>query len=106
MLNSHETQFTETLSHRGYYTTPLLGHPFSRSYGAILPNSLTKVISRALAFSARLPVSVYGTVTIKTPYEDFLGSVVGPLPVSFPTVVFSVQLNGLVDLPARPHLQL
>ena len=51
-------------------------------------------------------MSVYGTVTIKTPYEDFLGSVVGPLPVSFPTVVFSVQLNGLVDLPARPHLQL
>ena len=38
------------------------GHPFSRSYGVILPSSLTRVLSRALAFYARLPVSVCGTV--------------------------------------------
>ena len=38
--------------------------PFSRSYGAILPSSLTKVLSRALEFSSRLPVSVCGTGTI------------------------------------------
>ena len=36
-------------------------HPFSRSYGVILPSSLTKVLPRALEFSSRLPVSVYGT---------------------------------------------
>ena len=33
-------------------------HSFSRSYGVILPSSLTRVISRALGFSPRLPVSV------------------------------------------------
>ena len=38
-------------------------HPFSRSYGAILPSSLARVLSRALAFSACLPVSDFGTVS-------------------------------------------
>src|SRR6202008_3046601 len=38
-------------------------HPFSRSYGVILPSSLTRVLPRALACSARLPVSVCGTGT-------------------------------------------
>ncbi len=37
--------------------------PFSRSYGCILPNSLTKVLPIALHFSCRLPVSVCGTGT-------------------------------------------
>ena len=37
------------------------GHPLSRSYGANLPNSLTKVSPFALVFSTRLPVSVCGT---------------------------------------------
>ena len=37
--------------------------PFSRSYGFILPSSLTRVFSRALGFSPHLPVSVYGTGT-------------------------------------------
>jgi hypothetical protein len=35
--------------------------PFSRSYGAILPSSLTKVLPLALVFSTHLPVSVCGT---------------------------------------------
>ncbi len=39
-------------------------HPFSLSYGVILPSSLTRVLSRALGFSPRLPVSVCGTGTI------------------------------------------
>ena len=34
---------------------------FSRSYGVILPSSLTKVLPRVLEFSSRLPVSVCGT---------------------------------------------
>ena len=38
-------------------------HPFSRSYGVILPSSLTRVLSLALVFSTRLPVSVCGTGT-------------------------------------------
>ena len=36
---------------------------FSRSYGAILPSSFTRVLSSALGFSPYPPVSVYGTVT-------------------------------------------
>ena len=43
----------------------LLGHPFSRSYGVILPSSLTRVLPRALGSSPRLPVSVCGTGTSK-----------------------------------------
>src|SRR5690606_33848267 len=38
-------------------------HPFSRSYGVILPSSLTRVIPLTLGFSPRLPVSVCGTGT-------------------------------------------
>lgn len=36
-------------------------HPFSRSYGVILPSSLTRVRSLTLEFSSQLPVSVCGT---------------------------------------------
>ena len=38
-------------------------HPFSLSYGVILPSSLTIVLSLALGFSPHLPVSVCGTGT-------------------------------------------
>ena len=52
----------------GLFTAALLGvnpkeHPFSRSYGVILPSSLTRVRSLTLEFSSRLPVSVCGTGT-------------------------------------------
>ena len=40
-------------------------HPFSRSYGVILPSSLTMLLPSALGFSPHPPVSVYGT----GPYE-------------------------------------
>ena len=49
-------------SRLGLVTATLLrGHPFSRSYGAILPSSLERVISRPLVCSTHLPVSVSGT---------------------------------------------
>ena len=54
------------------------GHTFSRSYGVNLPSSLTRVLSSALACSARPPESVCGTVTRGPPYEDFLGSMGSP----------------------------
>lgn len=41
----------------------LMKHPFSRSYGVILPSSLTRVLPLTLGFSPRLPVSVCGTGT-------------------------------------------
>ena len=40
-----------------------LQHPFSRSYGVILPSSLTRVLPFVLGFSPCLPVSVCGTGT-------------------------------------------
>ena len=40
-----------------------LRRPFSRSYGAILPSSLTTLLPSALGFSPHPPVSVYGTGT-------------------------------------------
>ena len=40
----------------------ITGHPFSRSYGVILPSSLTRVRSNTLGYSPRPPVSVCGTV--------------------------------------------
>ena len=51
----------------------LRGHPFSRSYGVILPSSLTMLLPPALGFSPHLPVSVYGTGTYKT-IAAFLGT--------------------------------
>jgi hypothetical protein len=54
LLNSRLGLFTAALSPE---------RPFSRSYGAILPSSLTRVFPRAFVFSTRPPVSVYGTGT-------------------------------------------
>ena len=50
---------------------------FSRSYGCILPSSLTRVFPRTLGFSPRLPVSVLVRVHVVS-LEAFLGSVVRP----------------------------
>jgi len=48
-------------------TPPKAGHPFSRSYGANLPSSLTLIIPIALEFSSCLPVSVCGTDILFSP---------------------------------------
>ncbi len=62
LLNSRMSHFIETSSRSAVRFT-LMRHPFFRSYGAILPSSLTRVISSALGYSPHLPVSVYGTIT-------------------------------------------
>jgi hypothetical protein len=41
-----------------------------------MPNSLTRVLSVTLGFSPHLPVSVYGTDTLKTRLEAFLGGMI------------------------------
>ena len=64
LLNSCLGQFSAACSRR---------HPFSRSYGVILPSSLTMLLPSALGFSPHLPVSVYGTGTVQT-IAAFLGS--------------------------------
>ena len=52
-------------SRLGLFTAAYLRrHPFSQSYGVILPSSLARVLSSALGFSPRLPVSVCGTGTL------------------------------------------
>ena len=45
--------------------------PFSRSYGCILPNSLTEVLPIALQFSCCPPVSVCGTGTESSTLRSF-----------------------------------
>ena len=50
-----------------FYPSRTLGYPFSRSYGYILPSSLTRVFPRTLGFSPRLPVSVFGTGDVSLP---------------------------------------
>ena len=57
LLNSCLSLFSAACSRR---------HPFSRSYGVILPNSLTMLLPSALGFSPHPPVSVYGTGTYHT----------------------------------------
>ena len=46
-------------------------HPFSRSYGVILPSSFTRFLSRALGFSPHLPVSVCGTDSPSSTLRSF-----------------------------------
>jgi hypothetical protein len=61
----------------GHCGPPFRGHPFSRSYGVILPSSLERVISRPLVYSTNLPVSVYGTgILYLTVVRAFLGSMI------------------------------
>ena len=63
MVNSRLDQFTAAPSGflRMEFTLP--GRPFSRSYGTILPSSLTRVSSLTSVCSTCPPVSVIGTGT-------------------------------------------
>ena len=71
--------------------------PFSRSYGAILPSSLTMLLPSALGFSPHPPVSVYGTGARKA-----IAAFLGGLPVRFATFVslrFAPSAFRGVDFP-------
>ena len=46
------------------FTVKLLGRTLSRSYGTNLPSSFSRVLSSALEYSSRPPVSVCGTVSL------------------------------------------
>ena len=56
--------------------------PFSRSYGVILPSSLTMLLPSALGFSPHPPVSVYGTGMCIT-IAAFLGTWLTCFPTAF-----------------------
>jgi hypothetical protein len=49
----------------------LFQRTFSRSYGTILPSSFTRVLSSALVFSTRPPVSVWGTIHVYLKLRGF-----------------------------------
>ena len=74
LVNSRYPLVTATPKRSGREVLHTQGHTFSRSYGANLPSSLTRVLSSALGCSPRLPVSVYGTVSSVIISEAFLGS--------------------------------
>ena len=57
-------------------------HSFSRSYGVILPSSLTILLPSALGFSPHPPVSVYGTGILQT-IAAFLDSQLTCFPTYF-----------------------
>ena len=81
-----------------FSATVFLQHPFSRSYGVILPSSLTMLLPPALGFSPHPPVSVYGTGSYKT-IAAFLDSRVCMLRYSL--FAPSKSSNCLTDLPTR-----
>ena len=88
LLNSCLGQFSAASSH---------WHSFSRSYGVILPSSLTMLLPSALGFSPHLPVSVYGTGTVQT-IAAFLDSWL----IHFPTLVryaSRLQIEWWICLP-------
>ena len=87
LLNSCLSLFSAALS---------LGHPLSRSYGVILPSSLTMLLPPALGFSPHPPVSVYGTGTVYT-IAAFLGSRNHTLHYLF--FVPHLALDYVTDLP-------
>ena len=74
LINSRYPLLSETSFGFGREALHRWRHTFSRSYGVNLLSSLATVLSSALVFSTCPPESVYGTVTERTRYEDFLGS--------------------------------
>ena len=84
LLNSRLSLFSAAYSHR---------HPLSRSYGVILPSSLTRVLPFVSGFSPRPPASVSGTGTKQISDSSF--SRQREL-TRFPT---------FVSVPITPHLR-
>ena len=61
LVNSRLGLFSAATQRSGGEPLHLAWLPLSRSYGYILPSSLTRVLPRTLGSSPRIPVSVYGT---------------------------------------------
>ena len=107
LLNSCLGQFSAACSRR---------HPFSRSYGVILPSSLTMLLPSALGFSPHPPVSVYGTGMMQTiaAFLDGVDSEASLLYISLPITVqnrkgvfppsLSFLLGPVFPFPALPIL--
>ena len=71
LLNSRLGRFAAARSRSESKSPHGTGHPFFRSYGIIMPRSLTTFHSFTLGYSPRPPVSVYGTDVVCTPQNSF-----------------------------------
>ena len=71
LLNSRSHQFIATPSPSARRGVKLQGRTLSRSYGTNLPSSFSRVLSSALEYSSRPPVSVCGTVNVKLKLRGF-----------------------------------
>jgi hypothetical protein len=96
LVNSRLGLLVATLNGFGGKLLHRQRHPFSRSYGAILPSSLDRFLSIALESSSHLPASVCGTGTCILPrefsrkfgishYASIAGSSPSALRISVPT---------------------
>ena len=98
MVNSRLGHFSATS------LKPLTVHRrphFSRSYVCILPSSLTRVLPYALAFSARQPVSVSGTVPCTLSLEILSRHLDSyPLRAAVALLVFTPYLSAWICLRA------
>ena len=100
LLNSRLGLVTATTQKSGREVLFLKWHPFSRSYGANLPSSFTWILSSALGFSPRVRVSVYGTGSLISNIEDFLGSMIRESLWARPSYS-CLRINVPADLPTR-----
>ncbi len=103
LINSRLGLFTATPSRSSRMTITITGHPFSRSYGVILPSSLTGILSNTLGYSPRLPVSVCGTVRnyVKTLRSYFLAvCITGLLELGSSSPVSEYVANGFAYRPS------
>lgn len=71
LLNSRSHQFIATPSPFWRRPVKLPGRTLSRSYGTNLPSSFSRVLSSALEYSSRPPVSVCGTVIVRLKLRGF-----------------------------------
>ena len=78
----------------------LLWYPFSRSYGVILPSSLTMLLPFVLGSSPHLPVSVCGTGIFIQFLQAFLVSVLLGTSLLYFSLPLSVRVFPLPRLPS------
>ena len=77
-------------------------HPFSRSYGVILPSSLTMLLPFVLGSSPHLPVSVCGTGTSIQDSYTFLASVILDNSLQFISLYLAVRVFPLPRMSSSP----
>ena len=93
LLNSCLGQFS---------AAPSLEHPFSRSYGVILPSSLTMLLPFVLGSSPHLPVSVCGTGISIQSLQAFLVSVILDTSLLLFSLHLSIRVFPLPRLSSSP----